>query len=178
MTDASVIPFLRACAMNLTPWWTGAAVVAVIAVFLVDPDGPDGDEAPRAPAAAAEPAPAAPVAVLGYPAPALNPFVADVDGRWAGEVNLGGGSVVHFGFELRADAGRVTGSATFPVGTSRIEDGRLEADRISFSTRHVLAATGAPLVTRFSGVVAGDAIAFDMLADGAVTPIAARRVAR
>lgn len=153
----------------------------------------DSDDDPRsaeiqsvAAAAASAPASAAvslklevatvlPFATVGQPTESPSPTV---NGRWAGQVELGAGRAAKFSFNLRATSGQLTGTATFPIGEGSIQDGSIDGKRLAFTTHHRVQSTGQALVSRFTGEWSDSAITLNMQSDGMDSKFVVVRVSR
>jgi hypothetical protein len=106
------------------------------------------------------------------PAPVDAPAPAEpvsIDGKWAGKVTFGS-SVASFAFDLRAVSGTLSGTATFPIGTGTVEEGKFDGRRIAFTTRH-RKPDGQVLLSRFEGEVAGREMQLDMRTQGSTNPL-------
>lgn len=69
-------------------------------------------------------------AVLLLAAPA---FAADIDGKWTGTID-GGGGPMQVVYNFKADGARLTGSTVGPDGTEiKISDGKIDGNNISFN---------------------------------------------
>lgn len=63
-------------------------------------------------------------------APAL---AADVTGKWTGEMAGPDGPGMSISCEFKQDGNKLTGTVDGPGGAMKIEDGKVEGDKISFS---------------------------------------------
>jgi len=98
-----------------------------------------------------------------------------LEGVWAGTMMVGA-SPVQFRFEFAVSGDRVVGKATFPLGEGRIEDGRIDTNRVAFTTRHQTTA-GQPLISRFAGALANDeTLELTMETEGVAGNLVAARV--
>jgi hypothetical protein len=61
----------------------------------------------------------------------------DVSGTWAGEKRTGEGGVFQLTINLKADGNKVTGAVVSRAGEIKIEDGTINGDQVSFSTKIV-----------------------------------------
>ena len=85
-------------------------------------------------------------------------FAADVDGKWAGNMNTPGGDVA-VGFTFKAEGAKLNGSTTGPDGMEvKISDGKIEGNNVSFVVN--LDFGGMPFMLNYKGVLAGDQIKF------------------
>jgi hypothetical protein len=86
-------------------------------------------------------------------------WAADISGKWKAEFESGVGAQ-KYTFEFKVEAGKITGTATANVaGTdmkSKITDGKIEGDKISFSES--LDYNGQALAIEYKGTVSGDEI--------------------
>lgn len=142
------------------------------------PDGPAPVLAPDTPrpatatVAAAAPAVARqdlPPAAVGQtavaPTPAAAPAAAplpNLNGRWYGEIRGGPIDFLQFTFDFHISGSSLTGRASFPIGEGAITEGRVDGNRLSFTTVHQLAATGQTLLSRFEGEAGEREIVLDV----------------
>jgi hypothetical protein len=84
---------------------------------------------------------------------------ADISGKWKAEFESQVGAQ-KYTFEFKVEGGKITGSATVNIaGTdmkSKITDGKVEGEKISFSES--LDYNGSPLAIEYKGTVSGDEI--------------------
>ena len=93
------------------------------------------------------------LAVLLFAAPV---FAADLDGKWVGSLDAGGGDI-QIGYTFKVDGAKLTGTTTGPDGMEvPIKDGKIEGANISFSVE--LDFGGMPFTLTYKGVVTGDQI--------------------
>lgn len=59
-------------------------------------------------------------------------FAADVTGTWKASMDTPNGAM-EFTYVLKADGNAITGSMQTPMGEQKIEEGKLDGDKISFS---------------------------------------------
>ena len=94
-------------------------------------------------------------------ASALVAHAADVTGKWTAEFDTQVGPQKYL-FELKADAGKVTGKASFErmgqKGEAELKDDKLTGDDISFV--EMLDFQGQAIAITYAGKVAGDEIKF------------------
>jgi hypothetical protein len=113
--------------------------------------------------------------VLGV---ALAAHAADVTGKWTAEFDTQVGPQKYV-FDLKADAGKVTGKAAFErmgqKGEAELKDGKLAGDDISFV--EMLDFQGQAIAITYVGKVAGDEIKFTRsVGDFAKEEFVAKRV--
>lgn len=87
-------------------------------------------------------------------------------GIWVGTINMGAGKPLQFSFDMRETGGALSGTASFPIGDARIDDGKVVGNLISFATQHKLPSTGQVLITRFSGELSAGMLHLTMLSEG------------
>jgi hypothetical protein len=109
---------------------------------------------------------------------ALVAHAADVSGKWTAEFDTQVGPQKYV-FELKADAGKVTGKASFErmgqKGEAELKDGKLAGDDISFV--EMLDFQGQAIAITYTGKVAGDEIKFTRsVGDFAKEEFVAKRV--
>src|SRR4029450_334138 len=94
-------------------------------------------------------------------ASALVAHAADVTGKWTAEVDTQGGRPKYV-FELKPDAGKITGKASFErmgqKGEAELKDGKLAGDDISFV--EMLDFQGPMIPITYAGQIAGAESAF------------------
>jgi len=89
-------------------------------------------------------------------AAAVPAFAADVDGKWKGNIDMGG-TPVEVNFTFKADGAKLTGSTTGPDGKELIlKNGKVEGDKISFVLE--IDMQGNLLTFNYTGVVGGGEI--------------------
>jgi hypothetical protein len=101
-------------------------------------------------------------------------FAADITGKWKSEFESQVGSQ-KYTFEFKVEKGKITGTATANVsGTdmkSKITDGKVEGDKISFSES--LDYNGQALAIEYKGTISGDEIKVERnvtgTSDGTIT---------
>lgn len=95
---------------------------------------------------------------LALSSPAL---AADVTGKWTAEFESPVG-VQKYTFDLKADAGKLTGTAAFErmgeKGTAELKEGKVEGDKVSFV--EMLDFQGNSVRIEYTGLLAGDEIKF------------------
>jgi opacity protein-like surface antigen len=109
---------------------------------------------------------------------ALPASAADVTGKWTAEFDTQVGPQKYV-FDLKSDAGKVTGTATFErmgqKGEAELKDGKLTGDDISFV--EMLDFQGTPVALTYTGKVVGDEIKFTRtVGDFAKEDFVAKRV--
>lgn len=63
---------------------------------------------------------------------ALAALSADIDGKWKADYTSPDGSARSMTFTMIADGGKLTGTAASAIGESKIENGKVEGDKVSF----------------------------------------------
>lgn len=96
---------------------------------------------------------------LGLLLAAASCFGASVDGKWTGSMSTPNGDVP-VNFTFKADGAKLTGTTTGPDGDVPIADGKVDADKISFSVSFDFG--GMPFTMSYKGVVANDEIKFSI----------------
>lgn len=86
----------------------------------------------------------------------LSAFAADVTGSWKASMETPNGSM-EFTFVLKADGNVVTGAMQTQMGEMKIEDGKLDGDKISFAV-----SPGDFGKMTYSGTVKGDEMTLTM----------------
>ena len=86
----------------------------------------------------------------------LSAFAADVTGNWKASMDSPNGSM-EFTIVLKADGNVVTGSMQSQMGEMKIEDGKLDGDKISFAI-----SPGDFGKLTYSGTVKGDEMTLTM----------------
>jgi hypothetical protein len=106
----------------------------------------------------------------------LAAFAADVTGNWKASLDTPNGAL-EFTYVLKADGNVVTGTVQSQMGEMKIDEGKLDGDKISFS---VTIENMGKLV--YKGVVKGDEMTLNFTFPGApadmpaMPPIVAKRV--
>lgn len=90
----------------------------------------------------------------------------DVNGHWVGSIEVGAGTRLPFSFDLRAAEGTLSGTARFPVGEARVEDGKVVGGLLSFTTHHTMPASRQLLTTQFVGELADGVLRLTMSSEG------------
>ncbi len=100
---------------------------------------------------------------------------ANLSGRWVAQVPLRNGG--HYAILLRLETldNRILGSVQFPAGSGGVQEGRMERDRIFFSTVHRPQFSEREVTTRFEGQVIGEELELVMQYDDVVQRFRARR---
>jgi hypothetical protein len=117
-------------------------------------------------------------AVAALLASAFVAHAADVTGKWTAEFDTQVGPQKYV-FDLKADAGKVTGKAAFErmgqKGEAELKDGKLTGDDISFV--EMLDFQGQAIAITYTGKVSGDEIEFTRaVGDFAKEEFVAKRV--
>jgi hypothetical protein len=107
----------------------------------------------------------------------LPALAADVTGKWTAEFETQVG-VQKYTFDLKADAGKLTGTAAFErmgdKGTAELKEGKVEGDKVSFV--EMLDFQGNSVRIEYTGVLAGDEIKFTRkVGDFATEELVAKR---
>jgi hypothetical protein len=87
-----------------------------------------------------------------------------VDGKWAGEVQ-GGRGPQQVALTLKADGGKLTGTATGRGGEVPIADGTIEKTALKFKTTQQ-GRGGQNITFNWAGTLKGDEIAMSRMAEG------------
>jgi hypothetical protein len=83
---------------------------------------------------------------------AASAFAADIDGKWAGNLDFGG-NTVPISFSFKADGAKLEGSSTGPDGSEiKFTDGKVDGNKISFSQTIDF---GMPITIAYTGVLSG-----------------------
>jgi len=94
-------------------------------------------------------------------------LAADATGKWAGEV-AGGRGNQPISFTFKAEGSTLTGNMTTARGDVPIADGKVDGDKISFSTS-APGRDGTPNKQTYTGTIKGDTI--EMSRDGGRGPV-------
>ena len=121
--------------------------------------------APREPTPVVVAVPAPPPATPMNALPAVAP-VLELDGRWFGEIRGGPDEFLQFTFDIRVVGDAIAGTAVFPIGRGEIVEGRLQGNRLVFTTLHRMPATGQVVVSRFEGEATEREIALQVQSEG------------
>ena len=97
-------------------------------------------------------------------------------GSWTGAVRIASDAPIVFMFSLREENGILRGSATFPIGEGRIEDGKVAGNKLAFFTRHRLPSTGQILTTRFTGEIVEGVLYLQMRSEGVDSALTLNRM--
>ena len=119
--------------------------------------------------------------VLGCVLFAFALFAASVDGKWKAEQKMernGADFTITTTLELKADGAALTGSVTTGFGertrTAQVENGKVEGDKVSFTTKQQM--RDQELEVKWSGAVAGDELKLTRsFGDGRTMDIVAKR---
>lgn len=84
-------------------------------------------------------------------------FTSGITGKWTGNVNVSG-TDYPLTYILKADSGKVTGSAENPQGEAPVTDGKLTGDTFTFS----VSVSGSDVPHTGKYYVAGDSIGMDI----------------
>ena len=145
-----------------------ALLAAAGAWYGLDDGGPDPGTPAPAPSVwgTADAARSGPAQESPFDNSARGILPGDVTGRWVGSIETGAGKQLQFSFELRASEGALSGTARFPIGEARIEDGKVVGGLLSFTTRHPLPASHQVLTAQFVGELAEGVLRLSMLSEG------------
>ena len=89
---------------------------------------------------------------------------ADLSGKWKGDVPGRSGDTTPTTFTFKADGEKLTGSMTGPQGDLPLQEGKLTADQVSFST--TIDAGGNSIKILYKGTVSGDQLKMTRQRDG------------
>jgi len=64
-------------------------------------------------------------------------LAADVDGKWVGQVAGQTGGWVELSFNFKADGDKLTGALVSQFGERKIEDGKIEGNKLTFTVQTV-----------------------------------------
>jgi opacity protein-like surface antigen len=84
-------------------------------------------------------------------------FAADVDGTWTATFDTQIGEQ-HYTYTLKADGEKLTGTAKGDYGETKIEDGVIKGNDLSFTEN--LNFQGQPITIKYKGTLDGDQINF------------------
>jgi hypothetical protein len=109
---------------------------------------------------------------------ALPVLAADATGKWQAEFDTAVG-VQKYTFELKVDAGKLTGKAAFErmgqTGEAELRDGKVDGDTLSFVETLDFQGTSVPIT--YTGKLVGDEIKFTRkVGDFATEEFVAKRV--
>lgn len=103
------------------------------------------------------------------------PPAADLTGRWIAQVPIDAQRHYTLRLQLQSVNERLLGSIEFPTGSGGLSEGRVEQDRVSFTTVHRPQFEDTDVKTRFEGRVAGDELDLVMQYADVVKRIRLRR---
>lgn len=99
-------------------------------------------------------------------------FAADITGKWKGESEMNGQKrETNFTFEVKGSA--LTGTVSGRMGDSKIEDGKVDGNDISFSVTRNMG--GNDVKVQYKGVVSGEEIKFTVTAGERTFDLVAKR---
>ena len=84
-------------------------------------------------------------------------FAADIDGVWTATFDTQIGEQ-HYTYTLKADGEKLTGTAKNDMGETKIEDGVIKGNDLSFTEN--LNFQGQPITIKYKGTLDGDQINF------------------
>jgi hypothetical protein len=87
---------------------------------------------------------------------AVAAFAADVDGKWKASFETPNGQKLEYTFDFNAQGSTLTGTVSSTRGESKIQDGKVEGDAITFNV--VRNFNGQDFKIGYKGHVAGDEI--------------------
>ncbi|MEO5923945.1 MAG: hypothetical protein ABIR70_08975 [Bryobacteraceae bacterium] len=91
--------------------------------------------------------------VIGLVLMAASAFAADIDGKWAGNIDTPNGALT-IGFTFKQDGAALTGTMTGPDGAEiKISDGKVTGNKVSFNA--VIDFGGMPVTIAYTGELAG-----------------------
>lgn len=94
---------------------------------------------------------------------AIGAFAADLTGKYVAEVPGRQGTQTNT-FDLKADGAKVTGSVTTPRGDQKIDDGKIDGDKLTFTTTMKMGDNDMKMT--YTGKVSGEAIEFTRAMEG------------
>jgi hypothetical protein len=101
-----------------------------------------------------------------------------LDGTWLAELRKPGQPQFRVRLTLDAEGDRLSGLVEYPTGDGPILDGRVEAGRITFHTRHIPQFASEPATIRTEATMEGDTLNMKMTDDfGMATGVAKRATA-
>jgi hypothetical protein len=89
---------------------------------------------------------------------------ADLSGKWSGDVPGRGGDTTPATFTFKVDGEKLTGSMTAPQGDLPLQDGKVSASQVSFST--TFDAGGNSIKILYKGTLSGDQLKMTRQRDG------------
>lgn len=89
---------------------------------------------------------------------------ADLSGKWTGDVPGRGGDTTPATFTFKVDGEKLTGSMTGPQGDLPLQDGKVSASQVSFST--TFDAGGNSIKILYKGTLSGDQLKMTRQRDG------------
>jgi hypothetical protein len=89
---------------------------------------------------------------------------ADLSGKWSGDVPGRGGDTTPATFTFKVDGEKLTGSMTGPQGDLPLQDGKVSASQVSFST--TFDAGGNSIKILYKGTLSGDQLKMTRQRDG------------
>ncbi len=93
------------------------------------------------------------LALAGLVLMAASAFAADIDGKWAGNIDTPNGAIA-VGYSFKADGAALTGTMTGPDGAElKIADGKIEGNKVSFNV--TIDFGGMPFTLAYTGEVSG-----------------------
>jgi hypothetical protein len=95
-------------------------------------------------------------------------MAADVSGKWTGDMPGRGGDTTPTTFTFKVDGEKLTGTMTGPQGDIPLQEGKVAANQISFSTTLDFNGNSVKLV--YKGAVSGDQIKMTREREGSGQP--------
>jgi hypothetical protein len=151
----------RTAVRRIWPLAAGASALVALAVagvtyFRAPPSMPGtSDYQPRPPASDATPAGREPAAGNPVTMPAAQP---DLSGNWLGQWTTDTGEVVKIYFHFESSGDKLMGNVRYPTGEGGIWDGKIDGDRILFSSRHTPQFEDNEVSISYAGRLNGDSI--------------------
>lgn len=101
-------------------------------------------------------------------------YAAGIDGKWTAEFDTQIG-VQKYTYELKADTGKLTGTAAGPQGSVAIQEGKVNGDDVSFVENMTF--QGMEIRVEYSGKITGDELKLTRkVGDFATEELVAKRV--
>lgn len=101
-------------------------------------------------------------------------YAADASGKWTAEFDTQIGAQ-KYTYDFKVDAGKLTGKANGPQGSTEIQDGKVSGDAVSFV--EMMTYQGQSIRIEYKGTIAGDEIKFSrQVGEFATEELTAKRV--
>jgi hypothetical protein len=102
------------------------------------------------------------VVVLGI---ATAAWAADINGKWTSEMaGMGGGEPMKINYTFKADGATFTGTSEAMGMESKVTDGKIDGDKVSFVVNVDMG--GNAMKLKYKGTIAGDEMKLTMEMDG------------